>query len=63
MLQMNVWGFEAQPLCYQYVLRRGDKLPDLNPLNPKLRVFIELWKRLPLAVANAVGPHIVRHLG
>jgi FemAB-related protein (PEP-CTERM system-associated) len=57
------WGFEAQPLCYQYVLRHGDKPPDLNPLNPKLWIFIELWKRLPLAVANAVGPHIVKYLG
>ncbi len=57
------WGFPAQPLPYQYLLRHGDKLPDINPLNPKLRLFIEAWKRLPLPIANLLGPHLVRHLG
>ena len=32
-------------------------------MNPKYRAFIALWKRLPLGVANVIGPHIVRHLG
>jgi len=57
------WGFAPQPLHYQYLMRRGDKPPELNPLNPKLRLFIEAWKRLPLPVANALGPRIVRYLG
>ncbi|MBV8612849.1 MAG: peptidoglycan bridge formation protein FemAB, partial [Acetobacteraceae bacterium] len=37
--------------------------PDNSPLNPKFRLFVEGWKRLPLPVANAVGPFIVRGLG
>ena len=57
------WGFTPQALHYYYLLRRGDKPPELNPLNPKLRIFIELWKRLPLPVANVLGPRIVRNLG
>ena len=57
------WGFEPEPLHYQYLMRRGDKLPDLNPLNPKFRLLIATWKRLPLPVANAIGPHIVSYLG
>jgi FemAB-related protein (PEP-CTERM system-associated) len=57
------WGFVPEPLPYQYLLRRGDKLPELNPLNPKFRLLIAIWKRLPLPVANAIGPHIVSHLG
>ena len=57
------WGFPPEPLHYQFIMRRGDKPPEINPLNPKLRIFVEAWKRLPLAVANAIGPHIVRHLG
>jgi hypothetical protein len=32
-------------------------------MNPKYRAFIALWQRLPLAVANTLGPHIVRNLG
>ena len=57
------WGFEPQPLSYEYRLYKRDSVPQNNPMNPKYRAFIALWKRLPLGVANAIGPHIVRHLG
>jgi FemAB-related protein (PEP-CTERM system-associated) len=57
------WGFTPMPLRYQYLLRRGDRLPELNPSNPKYRLAIALWKRLPLPIANLLGPHIVRNLG
>jgi len=57
------WGFEPQPLSYEYRLYNRDTVPQNNPLNPKFRLFVALWKRLPLGVANALGPMIVRHLG
>lgn len=57
------WGFAPEHLCYRYKLAPGASLPDHNPLNPKYRLFIAGWKRLPLAVANAIGPSIVRGLG
>jgi FemAB-related protein (PEP-CTERM system-associated) len=57
------WGFEPESLHYQFHLRRGDSVPDINPLNPKFRLFVALWKRLPLPVANLIGPQIVKHLG
>ncbi len=57
------WGFEPQPLSYEYRLYKRDSVPQNNPANPKYRAFIALWKRLPLGVANALGPHIVRNLG
>jgi FemAB-related protein (PEP-CTERM system-associated) len=57
------WGFEASPLVYQFRLARGRAMPDLNPLNPKLAVFIAAWKRLPLPVATRLGPLIVRGIG
>ena len=57
------WGFEPEPLHYEYRLYRGDSIPQNNPTNPKYRAFIALWRRLPLAVANRLGPHIVRGLG
>ena len=57
------WGFEPQPLHYEYRLYKGDAIPQNNPLNPKYRAFIALWRRLPLAVANRLGPSIVRSLG
>ena len=57
------WGFTPAPLHYRYKLRPGAALPDHNPLNPKYRLFIAAWKRLPLPVANLIGPHIVRGIG
>ena len=57
------WGFEPIPLVYQFRLAPGRQIPDLNPLNPKLQLFVELWKRLPLPVATRLGPLIVRGLG
>jgi FemAB-related protein (PEP-CTERM system-associated) len=57
------WGFTAQPLPYEYRLVAARELPDVNPLNPKYQLFIKLWQKLPLALANALGPHIVKDLG
>jgi len=57
------WGFEAEPLPYQYHLIRASTLPDLNPLNPKFRLLVQAWQRLPLALANRLGPLIARQLG
>jgi FemAB-related protein (PEP-CTERM system-associated) len=57
------WGFEPTPLHYEYRLYRGDAIPQNNPMNPKYRAFIALWRRLPIALANQLGPFIVRHLG
>ena len=57
------WGFEPANLPYRYKLAPGSEIPDHNPLNPKYALFIAAWKRLPLPVAKAVGPHLVRGLG
>lgn len=57
------WGFEPSPLQYRFKLRPGASIPDHNPMNPKYRLFIEAWKRLPVPVANVIGPQIVRGIG
>ena len=44
------WGFEPQPLNYEYVLLKRDVIPQNNPLNPKYRALIALWRKLPRAV-------------
>ena len=56
------WGFEPEPLHYEYKLVRGQKLPEINPTNPKFSLLIAAWRRLPLTVANAFGPLISRDL-
>lgn len=57
------WGFEPAPLAYEYRLYKRVTIPQNNPLNPKYRALIALWKRLPLPLANAIGPHVVKSLG
>lgn len=57
------WGFEPEKLHYRFRLTPGHAMPDHNPLNPKYRLFIAAWKRLPLPLANLLGPVIVRGVG
>ena len=57
------WGFEPQPLSYEYLLVNAKEVPDINPLNPKYQFFINVWRRLPLPVTKFIGPHIVKNLG
>lgn len=57
------WGFDPEPLHYSFRLKPGQIIPEVNPLNPKYRMLIATWKRLPLPVANVLGPLIVRGVG
>ncbi|HET7085351.1 MAG TPA: FemAB family XrtA/PEP-CTERM system-associated protein [Rhizomicrobium sp.] len=57
------WGFEPEWLEYEYHFLPGETMPDKNPLNPKYRLFIEAWKKLPLPLANLMGPWLIRGLG
>ncbi len=57
------WGFEPTPLHYEYRLYKRDAVPQNNPANAKYKLMIETWRRLPLGVANWLGPFVVRSLG
>jgi len=57
------WGFTPEPMYYEYYLVKATSIPEVNPNNPKYRIFIDAWKKLPLAVANRVGPVLARKLG
>ena len=57
------WGFEPEPLYYEYYLVRAKTVPEVNPLNPRYRLLIETWKRLPLRLTQFLGPMIARYLG
>jgi FemAB-related protein (PEP-CTERM system-associated) len=53
------WGAQPVALHWEYPwLTRT--LPDNSPKNARFQAAIELWKRLPLTVATALGPRIVR---
>lgn len=57
------WGFEPTPLVYAKYAANGQKPREINPLDPKYRLQVQLWQKLPLWIANRVGPFIAKGLG
>ncbi len=57
----SYWGFEPTPLVYHVALVKAKELPNVNPNNPKFERFVALWKKLPLPVANLIGPIVARN--
>ena len=57
------WGFEPEPLYYEYFLVRQKEMPNLSPTNPKYGKAIDLWRRLPLRLTQWIGPPVAKYLG
>jgi FemAB-related protein (PEP-CTERM system-associated) len=57
------WGFEPQLLSYAVRTADGAEPRDINPNSPKYKAQIALWQKLPLPVANFLGPWISKGLG
>jgi FemAB-related protein (PEP-CTERM system-associated) len=53
------WGPELLTLNYNYHLVRAKAVPDLDPRNPKYRLPILVWQRLPLALTKRLGPRMM----
>lgn len=56
------WGAKPKQLYWHYWLGNSAAPPSLNPSNPKLALIIKVWKRLPVVLANLLGPVIVKNL-
>ncbi|WDI32011.1 FemAB family PEP-CTERM system-associated protein [Hyphococcus flavus] len=52
----KLWGIEPEPLSYRVKLIKAAELPDVNANNPKFSLFSKLWPRMPLVLANNIGP-------
>ncbi len=57
------WGFDPTPLSYEYCLFKRMSIPQNNPSNKKYKLLIAMWKLMPIAVANKLGPFLVKSLG
>jgi FemAB-related protein (PEP-CTERM system-associated) len=55
------WGFEGVPLAY--AKRSFGKARSVNPQDPQYSRKVRLWQKLPLTIANRLGPMIARGLG
>ncbi|MDH5230212.1 MAG: FemAB family PEP-CTERM system-associated protein [Gammaproteobacteria bacterium] len=56
------WGSIEKPLYWHYWLKDNNDLPELNPNNPKYKLMIALWKKLPLIITKLIGPAVVKNL-
>lgn len=57
------WGFEPRPVVHEFLLKAGTAMPDVNPNNPSYKWKIDVWKKLPLPLANLFGPWLGRQVG
>lgn len=57
------WGFDPHPLAYAVRTAAGAAPRAINPLSPRYRLQVAAWKKLPLWLANGLGPPIARGLG
>ncbi len=57
------WGFEPEPLSYGSWTAPGAERRDADPTSARHAARIALWRRLPLALTNRLGPPIARGLG
>lgn len=50
------WNADAKQLYWQYYLPQGGAMPRLNVDNPKYRLAISAWRRMPLRLTTLIGP-------
>jgi len=56
------WGACAVDHFWYYWMAGNEALPNLSPDNPKFKLAIMIWKKLPLFVTNLLGPILVKNL-
>ncbi len=56
------WGFEPDPLFYQYILHKKKEIPNISPTNPRYQLQIRIWRRMPLSLTRIIGPRISKYL-
>lgn len=52
------WGFTPDPLHYAQWTPAGAPPRDVDPTSPRYKAKIAAWQKLPLALANRIGPLI-----
>lgn len=56
------WNADLVPLYWHYILRTTTAIPSLNPSNPKYRLAINAWRKLPVPMTQTLGPFIARSI-
>ncbi len=56
------WNPREVQLRWHFILSEGAEMPQLNPDSGKFDLAMRCWRRLPLSLANFLGPHLIRKL-
>lgn len=56
------WGAEPCQNYWYTILPPDATKPELNPDNPKLKLFIFLWKLMPVWLTKIIGPMIIKNI-
>ena len=56
------WGAHEVPLHWHFLIPPGGEIPQVRPDSPKYKLQVACWKRLPLPLANRIGPSIIAKL-
>ena len=59
----RIWRFDETPLVYGVRSADGAAQRQMNPSSPRYRLKVAAWQKLPLWLANRIGPLIARGLG
>jgi len=56
------WGAKEHQLHWHYWTRNEEQANELNPDNPKFRLAIMAWQKLPVSITKLIGPPLARIL-
>ena len=58
------WNAQTHQLYWEYLLneRRRSDLPELNVDNPKYKLAINMWRKMPVRITNWIGPFLSKSL-
>ena len=56
------WNAEPSQLYWYFHRPKGGEMPQLNVDNPKYKLAIQAWRKLPLWVTRKIGPPLARSI-
>jgi FemAB-related protein (PEP-CTERM system-associated) len=54
------WNADSKQLYWHYYMPSGQPMPQLNVDNPRFRLAIEVWRRLPTRLTTLIGPPLAK---
>lgn len=56
------WGAKPMEHFWYYCLPQGEAFPEINPDNPKFKLAIAIWKKIPVCITKVIGPPVVKNI-